>query len=222
MMDDPEMTANAASKAIWFFFRFTCVLLIGSVMGCGRSAGVPDGTPLPSADRGPASQYVIGPGDRLQVFVYEAPNLSMSGVPVRPDGRLSLPLVPDLEAAGKTPTELAKVITERLKEFVKEPNVSVIVQGFTGPFDRQIRVIGEATDPMAMAYSDRMTLLDVMIATKGLTRYASGNRAVIVRRMNGHQETIKVRLSDLLKDGDVTQNVDMEPGDTLIIPQTYF
>jgi polysaccharide export outer membrane protein len=173
-------------------------------------------------ERAAASQYVIGPGDRLQVFVYEAPNLSLSGVPVRPDGRLSLPLVPDVVAAGKTPSELAAVITERLKEFVKNPNVSVIVQGFTGPFDRQIRVIGEATEPMAMAYSDRMTVLDVMIATKGLTRYASGNSAVIVRRANGHQQSIRVRLSDLLKDGDVSQNVDMEPGDTLIIPQTYF
>jgi polysaccharide export outer membrane protein len=220
-MDDPEMKPKATSRVLQFFFVLNLVITAIAVSGCSRSVGVPDG-PLPVVERGPASQYVIGPGDRLQVFVYEAPNLSMSGVPVRPDGRLSLPLVPDLEAAGKTPTELAAVITERLKEFVKEPNVSVIVQGFTGPFDRQIRVIGEASEPMAMAYSDRMTVLDVMIAAKGLTRYASGNRAVIVRRSNGKQETIKVRLGDLLKDGDVTQNVDMQPGDTLIIPQTYF
>ncbi len=215
------MTPHAASRVLQFLFVFALAVLATAVSGCSRSAGVPDG-PLPVVERGPASQYVIGPGDRLQVFVYEAPNLSLSGVPVRPDGRLSLPLVPDLEAAGKTPTELAAVITERLKEYVKEPNVSVIVQGFTGPFDRQIRVIGEASEPMAMAYSDRMTVLDVMIAAKGLTRYASGNSAVIVRRANGRQETIKVRLSDLLKDGDVTQNIDMQPGDTLIIPQTYF
>ena len=216
------MTPHAAGRALQTLSLVACVLFSGFLSGCSRSPGVPDGTPLPTAARGPASQYVIGPGDRLQVFVYEAPNLSMSGVPVRPDGRLSLPLVPDLEAAGKTPTELAAIITEQLKEFVKEPNVSVIVQGFIGPFDRQIRVIGEATEPMAMAYSDRMTLLDVMIVAKGLTRYASGNSAVIVRRSNGKQDTIKVRLSDLLKDGDVTQNVDMQPGDTLIIPQTYF
>lgn len=221
-MKDPEMTPYAASRILQLFFGVTLVILVTVVSGCAPATGVPEGTLLPSAERGPASQYVIGPGDRLQVFVYEAPSLSMSGVPVRPDGRLSLPLVPDLEAAGKTPSELAAIITERLKEYVKEPNVSVIVQGFTGPFDRQIRVIGEASEPMAMAYSDRMTVLDVMIAAKGLTRYASGNRAVIVRRANGHQETIKVRLSDLLKDGDVTQNMDMQPGDTLIIPQTYF
>lgn len=216
------MTSRAAARTFRIFIPVTCVMLFGLLSGCARSPGVPDGTLLPSVARGPASQYVIGPGDRLQVFVYEAPNLSMSGVPVRPDGRLSLPLVPDLDAAGKTPTELAAVITERLKEYVKEPNVSVIVQGFTGPFDRQIRVIGEAAEPMAMAYSDRMTVLDVMIAAKGLTKFASGNSAVIVRRAAGRQETIKVRLSDLLKDGDVTQNLDMQPGDTLIIPQTYF
>lgn len=215
------MTPHAASRVLQVFFVATLAVLITGLAGCARNAGVPDG-PIATVERGPASQYVIGPGDRLQVFVYEAPNLSMSGVPVRPDGRLSLPLVPDLEASGKTPTELAAIITERLKEYVKEPNVSVIVQGFTGPFDRQIRVIGEASEPMAMAYSDRMTVLDVMIAAKGLTRYASGNSAVIVRRANGRQETIKVRLGDLLKDGDVTQNVDMQPGDTLIIPQTYF
>lgn len=216
------MRLHTAAQSLRQLFLLSCILFCGLVSGCASQPGVPDGTPLPVVERGPASQYVIGPGDRLQVFVYEAPNLSMSGVPVRPDGRLSLPLVPDLEAAGKTPTQLAAVITERLQEFVKDPNVSVIVQGFTGPFDRQIRVIGEATEPMAMAYSDRMTLLDVMITAKGLTRYASGNRAVIVRRSNGKQETIKVRLGDLLKDGDVTQNVDMQPGDTLIIPQTYF
>jgi polysaccharide export outer membrane protein len=221
-MDDPKMTPHTTARTLRHLFLVICISLSGLVAGCATRPGVPEGTPLPVVERGPASQYVIGPGDRLQVFVYEAPNLSMSGVPVRPDGRLSLPLVPDLEAAGKTPTQLAAVITERLQEFVKDPNVSVIVQGFTGPFDRQIRVIGEATEPMAMAYSDRMTVLDVMIAAKGLTRYASGNRAVIVRRSNGKQETIKVRLGDLLKDGDVTQNVDMQPGDTLIIPQTYF
>lgn len=215
------MTPHATSRVLQFVFVSTLAVLAVVVSGCSRDVGVPDG-PLAVVERGPASQYVIGPGDRLQVFVYEAPNLSMSGVPVRPDGRLSLPLVPDLQAAGKTPTELAAEITERLKEYVKEPNVSIIVQGFTGPFDRQIRVIGEASEPMAMAYSDRMTVLDVMIAAKGLTRYASGNGAVIVRRASGKQTTIKVRLGDLLKDGDVTQNVDMQPGDTLIIPQSYF
>ncbi len=165
--------------------------------------------------------YVIGPGDQLNVFVYDSPQLSMT-VPVRPDGRISTPLVPELMAAGKTPSQLAHDITERLKEFVKEPNVTVIVSSFVGPLDRQIRVIGEAADPQAVPYRDHMTVLDLMIMTKGLTRYAAGNRAVIARRVDGKQETIHVRLDDLLKDGDINQNVEMQPGDTLIIPQSWF
>jgi polysaccharide export outer membrane protein len=146
----------------------------------------------------------------------------VTDIPVRPDGRLSLPLVPDLEVTGKTPTELARVIAERLKQFIKDPNVSVIVHSFNGTFERQIRVIGAAAQPMSMPYSDHMTLLDVMIATKGLTKYASGNSATIVRRIGAQQLTIKVRLNDLMNDGDVSQNVEMQPGDTLIIPQSYF
>ena len=179
--------------------------------------------PAPAADAVAAKSdvYVIGPGDQLSVFVYDSPQLSME-VPVRPDGRISIPLVPELMAAGKTPSQLSKDITERLKEFVKDPNVTVIVRGFVGPLDRQIRVIGEAVEPQAVPYRDHMTLLDLMIMTKGLTRYAAGNRAVIVRRVGNKQETIHVRLSDLLKDGDINQNVEMQPGDTLIIPQSWF
>jgi polysaccharide export outer membrane protein len=165
--------------------------------------------------------YVIGPGDSLSVFVYDAPQLSME-VPVRPDGRISTPLVPELAAAGKTPSQLAKDLTERLKEYVKDPNVTVIVRNFVGPLERQIRVIGEATEPQALPYRDHMTVLDVMIMTKGLTRYAAGNRAIIIRRNGDKQDTIHVRLSDLMKDGDIGQNVEMQPGDTLIIPQTWF
>jgi len=165
--------------------------------------------------------YVIGPGDQLQIFVYDSPQLT-SEVPVRPDGRISTPLIPEIVAAGKTPPQLARDITERLKEFVKDPNVTIIVRNFIGPYSRQIRVIGEAAEPQALPYREHMTVLDVMIATKGLTRYAAGNRAVIVRRVGDKQESIRVRLSDLLKDGDISQNVEMEPGDTLIIPQSWF
>lgn len=196
-------------------------LLAPLLAGCSSSPG-PKQVAAVADDRQPVSTYEIGPGDHLQVFVYQSPTLSVGDTPVRPDGRLSLPLVPDIVAVGKTPTQLAAEIASRLKEYVKDPNVSVIVHSFVGTFDRQIRVIGEATDPMAMPYSDRMTVLDVMIAAKGLTRYASGNNAIIVRRTGDKQETIKVRLSDLLKDGDVSQNIDMRPGDTLIIPQTFF
>jgi polysaccharide biosynthesis/export protein len=198
--------------------------LLSLAAGCSPQPG---STPTAAqASAAPASsetsQYQIGPGDHLQVFVYESPTLSVSDIPVRPDGRMSLPLVPDLEVTGKTPTQLAAEISDRLKQYIKDPNVSVIVHSFNGTFDRQIRVIGEAAQPMAMPYSDHMTLLDVMIAAKGLTKYAAGNSAVIVRRGAAGQQSIKVRLSDLLKDGDVGQNVEMQPGDTLIIPQSYF
>jgi polysaccharide export outer membrane protein len=166
--------------------------------------------------------YLIGPGDSLSVFVYQSPALSAASLAVRPDGRISLPLIPDIIAAGKTPTALSKDIEDRLMEYVKEPNVSVMVSGFQGPLNRQIRVIGEATEPLAIPYRDGMTLLDVMIQTKGLTRYASGNSAVIVRDVAGKRQKITVRLSDLIKDGDIDQNVAMLPGDMLIIPQSYF
>jgi len=185
------------------------------------------GAPSPSVNASPPGPvaslpYLIGPGDQLSVFVYQSPQLSVPNLAVRPDGRISLPLIPDISAAGKTPTALAKDIEERLKDYVKQPNVSVIVSGFVGPLDRQIRVIGEATEPLAIPYRDKMTVLDVMIQTKGLTRYAAGNSSVIVRQVGGARQTLKVRLSDLLRDGDIDQNVAMLPGDTLIIPQSWF
>ena len=175
-----------------------------------------------SATKAP-DDYIIGSGDQLSVFVYRNPDLSEGGVAVRPDGRISTPLIEDILAAGKTPTQLAREIEGRLTKFVQEPNVTVIVRGFIGPSDRQVRVIGEATDPIAIPYRDHMTLLDIMIATKGLTKYASGNRAVIIRiDPDGKQQSIKVRLSDLIKDGDISQNIEMNPGDTLIVPQSWF
>lgn len=183
------------------------------------SGGAPNMPVPPSVADAP---YIIGPGDSLSVFVYQSPQLSLPDVSVRPDGRISLPLIPDIVAAGKTPTALASDIAAKLQKFVHDPNVSVIMRNFVGPPDRQVRVIGEATDPAAIPYRKGMTLLDVMIATKGLTRYAAGNRAVIVRNIGGKQETIHVHLSDLIKDGDVNQNVAMAPGDTLIIPESYF
>jgi len=168
-------------------------------------------------------EYVIGPGDALSIFVYRAPELSVADLPVRPDGRISVPLIPDIRAAGQTPAQLEKKITERLKEYVNDPVVTIMVRSFVGPFDQQIRVIGEAVEPIAIPYRDQMTVLDVMIQTKGLTKYAAGNRAVLVRRTrDGGQTSIPVHLDDLLKDGDVSQNIAMRPGDILIIPQTWF
>lgn len=158
----------------------------------------------------------------LSVSVYQSPQLSVSDLPVRPDGRISVPLAPDLVAAGKTPSQLGAEIEDRLKKYVQVPNVTVMVRSFQGPPDRQVRVIGEATDPQAIPYRQNLTVLDVMIATKGLTKFAAGNRAVIVRHVGGRQERIPVHLSDLIKDGDISQNVAMRPGDTLIIPQSWF
>jgi len=208
----------------------TCTAL--SLASCSSNGGPPPVVPAaaaPSADNAktsgvvPNDQYVIGSGDSLSVFVYRNPDLSEGGVQVRPDGRISVPLIEDITAAGKTPTQLARDIEDRLKKYIQDPNVTVIVRSFVGPFDRQIKVIGEATDPSAIPYRDHMTLLDVMIATKGLTKYAAGNRAEIIRREpDGKDATIKVRLNDLIKDGDISQNIEMQPGDTLIIPQTWF
>ncbi len=190
--------------------------------GCGNAPSGAQTVGASTAQPGEGGQYVIGPGDMLSIFVYEAPPLSVNELPVRPDGRISVPLVPDVMAAGKTPSELGAVISASLKKFVKDPNVTVMVRSFQGPSDRRVRVIGEATDPEAIPYTENMTLLDVMIATKGLTKFAAGNRAVIVRHAAGGEQRIHVHLSDLIKDGDITQNVAMQPGDTLIIPQSYF
>jgi polysaccharide export outer membrane protein len=188
-----------------------------TVAACSGSRPPP---PIPlSATEGP---YIIGPGDSLSVFVYQSPQLSLPDVAVRPDGRISLPLIPDIQASGLTPTALATDIEKKLEKYVHEPNVSVIVRSFNGPLNRQIRIVGEATDPSAIPYRQGMTLLDVMIATKGLTRYAAGNRAVVIRNVRGKPETIHVRLSDLVRDGDISDNIAMAPGDTLIIPESYF
>jgi len=184
-------------------------------------AAAPAGPSL-SARTAAGSSYVIGAGDNLGISVYRAPELSMPGIPVRPDGRISMPLIPDIVAAGKTPTQLGKELEQRLKEYVQDPIVTVMVTGFIGPFERQVKVVGEATEPTAIPYRDSMTVLDVMIATRGLTRYAAGNSAKIVRRIDGRTEEIPVRLNDLIKNGDICQNVEMRPGDTLIIPQSWF
>ncbi len=190
--------------------------------GCASGSGSPS-VPAREAPQ-VTSDYVLGAGDTLSVFVYRSPELSAAELPIRPDGRLSLPLVADVEAAGKTPTQLAREIEQRLKEYVRDPVVTVMVRSFQGPPNRQIRVIGEAMQPMGMPYRDGQTVLDVMIAARGLTRYAAGNRAEIIRRErdDAPATVIPVRLSDLLKDGDMTQDIAMRPGDTLVIPQGWF
>ncbi|MGH7115856.1 MAG: XrtA/PEP-CTERM system exopolysaccharide export protein [Stellaceae bacterium] len=183
--------------------------------------GAPPLPPAPPASSLPSSQYIIGPGDKLNIFVWRNPELSVT-VDVRPDGRLSIPLVNDVVAIGKTPTQLGDELEQRLAKYIKEPVVTVIAEGFVGPFTEQVRVIGEAAQPRALSYSTGMTALDAMIEVGGLTRYAAGNDAVIVRTINGRQATYSVHLDDLIKDGDVSSNVALQPGDILIIPQRLF
>jgi len=156
----------------------------------------------------------------LQLFVWRNEELSRE-VPVRPDGRISVPLVEDVEAAGKTPTELSRNLEQRLSEYIRDPIVTIIVSKFAGTFDQQIRVIGEAQKPQAIPYRDRMTLLDVMISVGGLTEFASGNRAVVTRNSGSEHKQYIVRLDDLIRDGDIDANIEMVPGDILIIPRRY-
>lgn len=201
-------------------------LMIG-VSGCGRVVDFVDqkisGTvPAPAKSGGKESYtYRIGPGDNLNIFVWRNPELTTS-VPVRPDGKFSTPLVDDLQASGKTTTELARDVEKVLGEYIRDPLVTVIVGGFVGEYDAQIRVVGQATKPSAIPYRKSMTVLDVMIAVGGLTEFAAGNRASIIRTAKDGQTEYRVRLEDLVTDGDISANVDMQPGDILIIPEAWF
>ena len=187
-------------------------------------AGCESPEQLPTADldaRSTAPTYVIGALDSVTVFVWRNPDISTTTV-VRPDGRLSIPLVEELMAAGKTPERLARDIEERLSEFVLDPFVTVSVDGFVGPFEEQIRVVGEASQPQAIPFRSDMTVLDVMIQVGGLTEFADGNRTTLVRLEEGQQREYRVRLDDLLQDGDITANVQVFPGDVIIIPESWF
>lgn len=167
-----------------------------------------------------AYTYNIGPGDMLNIVVWRNPELSMS-VPVRPDGKIAAPLIEDLPAIGKNPTTLARDIEAALGKFIRDPVVTVIVTSFVGPYSEQIRVVGEAAKPQVLPYKQKMTLLDVMIAVGGMTDFADGNGASILRAADGNKQ-YAVRIKDLIKRGDVSANVEMAPGDVLIIPQSWF
>jgi polysaccharide export outer membrane protein len=166
-------------------------------------------------------EYRIGAGDTLEVFVWHNQDLTVTA-PVRPDGRISLPLINDIQAAGMTPTELAKNVETGLEKFVNHPVVTVIVTSFVGPYSQQVRVVGQAMKPQGLLYRSHMTVLDAMIAVGGLTAYAAGDNATLVRTVNGRQRSYGLRLDDLLEDGDMSANVQLDPGDIIIIPQTYF
>ncbi len=195
------------------------VAVIAVLAGCGANSAAPN-----SLAAGPSTSdydYVIGPGDQLQLFVWKSPELSTNAV-VRPDGKISIPLIEDIQAAGRTPTVLAHDIRDHLADYVHDPIVTVMPTLFIGQFDRQIRVIGEAAKPSAFAYRSDMTVLDVMIQVGGLTTFAAGDRAVIVRKVKGQQMSFNVRLDSLVRDGDVSANVPMAAGDILIIPESWF
>jgi polysaccharide export outer membrane protein len=176
--------------------------------------------PAPVSAVTPDYTYIIGAGDSVNIVVWRNPELSMS-VPVRPDGKIAAPLVDELIAQGKTPVQLARDIETVLGKYVRDPIVTVLVTGFVGPYSEQIRVIGEAARPQFLPYKKEMTALDVMIAVGGLTDFADGNGATILRTSEGGK-LYSVRLQDLVRRGDVSANVDMKPGDILVIPESWF
>ena len=206
-------------KPLSRYWAFWLVMVAGLLLfgGCSTApaaSGFPAATPS-------VGQYIIGPGDSLRVYVRDNPNLTIS-VPVRPDGRISIPLVQSMMAAGKTPGELAGDLEKSLSQYIRSPLVTVIVESFVGAYSQQVRVVGQAAKPEAVPYRSGMTLLDVMIDVGGLTKFAAGNSAKIVRRLpDGKEQTIPVRLGDLMN-GSIKYNMVMHPGDILIVPQSMF
>jgi polysaccharide export outer membrane protein len=191
-------------------------ILASLLAACANMGGYPPAPPQAGTQE---YAYIIGAGDTLNIIVSGSPELSMS-VPVRPDGKLSTPLVDELVVQGKNTVEVARAIEQQLSKYVRDPVVTVIVTSFVGPYSEQIRVIGEAARPQVLPFKQKMTVLDVMIAVGGLTDFAAGNRATILRSSEGKQYS--VRLKDLVKGGDMSANVEMKPGDILIIPQSFF
>lgn len=205
------------------FFR----LLAGSAMltGCAGSASGPQLPPASfvAMQEGPGEDYIIGPLDELTIFVWRNPELG-SKVQVRPDGRITTPLITDMPAVGKTPKMLADDITLQLSQFIQDPLVSVIINKFSGTYSQQVRVVGATEKPASLPYRANMTLLDAMIAVGGLSEFAAGNRARLIRfdKASGKQKEFAVRLADLLRKGDSRANVMLMPGDVIIIPESTF
>ena len=208
--------------------RFASTLKIGLLLLAIFISGCSSNNTLPSATLHPSNtadinsyKYLIGSGDVLNIFVWRNPEVSGSFI-VRPDGMITTSLVEDIKVTGKTPSELARSIEEILATYLRDPIVTVTVANFVGPFSEQIRVIGEAAQPRAINYTQHMTLLDVMIQVGGLTEFADGNDAVLIRIENDKQKQYQVMIDQLLKDGEITANVDMLPGDIIIIPEAWF
>lgn len=195
------------------------------VVGCSSQQplkSLPTATVHPSLTKDISNyRYLIGPGDSLEISVWGSPEASGTYT-VRPDGMISTALVDDLIVSGKTPTTFARELEKELSTYIRDPIVSVFVAGFVGPFSEQVRVLGEATEPQAINYKENMTLFDVMIEVGGLTDFADGNDARLIRVINNQQEEFGLRMDDLLRDGDIQANVDILPGDIIIIPEAWF
>lgn len=193
-----------------------CMLASMLLAGCSTPHAL-----APADDPAPLHDYLIGPGDAVNILVWRNPEVSLT-VAVRPDGKITTPLVEDLLASGKTSTQLARDIEQALGKYILQPVVTVIVTNFAGPYAEQIRVIGAAAKPQALPYRQGMSLMDVLIAVGGVTDFAAGNKASIIRMRDGSQLQLRVRLDDLLRDGDISANITMRPGDVLLIPESFF
>jgi polysaccharide export outer membrane protein len=208
-------------KAIFGIAKTLAAVLLLSLQACSTNE-LPSATVQPSMTTSVDQyNYLIGPNDSVTIFVWRNPELSGTFT-VRPDGKISTSLVEDVLVSGRTPSQFAREMEKVLAKYIRDPVVTVSVNNFAGPFSEQVRVIGAAAKPEAYPYRQYMTLLDIMIAAGGLNEFASGNSAKLVRVLNGKQTTYKVRLDDLIRDGDITANVDLLPGDIIIIPEAWF
>lgn len=196
-------------------------LLIVASLGIGACAGVAaQESPPPAAATGDENEYIIGPGDTLEVFVWRNAELTTS-VPVRPDGKISTPLVEDMIAVGKTPSQLARDIEVVLAEYIRQPQVNIIVSEAVSTFS-QVKVIGQVINPQSIPFREGMTVMDAVLAVGGLSTFAAGNRAKLVRADGGGQKEFKIRLSDLVNKGDLSQNLALRPGDVIVVPESRF
>jgi len=207
-------------RSVWLA-ALACATAIGSLQAHDAEQSPPAAQATPAApSAGISSQYLIGPGDALQVFVWNHPELTVL-VPVRPDGQISTPLVENTQAAGRTASELARDLEGKLAEYVRSPTVNVIVTSALSVFS-QVKIVGQVAKPQALPYHEGLTVMDVVLAAGGLNEFAAGNRAKVVRSEGGKQVEIRVRLGDLINRGDMKQNVAMKPGDVLVVPQSMF
>lgn len=200
----------------WALISFFLLAVITGLGGCQQLPPPPE---LTEDEILSAPEYVIAPLDTVQIFVWRAPDLSVT-VPVRPDGRITLPLVEDMQAAGKTPTVLARDIEEAIRPYVQEPQATVVVEDFANQAGQMVKVIGEVAKPVTVHYQVHMSVLDVMAEAQGLAEYADGNNAKLIRKADGEERTYQLRLKDLLDDGEMSANAKLRPGDLIVVPKS--